>query len=201
MENKEYVKFYIDWYCMFFHIYKYEVNFGSDLYGDFKKEFQSYFNNVHMNGKHTTFFGVKKEKAEERVESISNDTNHCLNELYQALKHKKIYDLLFDPEEHFIEFQSNQSSYCNRVLHDLVNDYFNSEPYYPYSEILNVPVTDADKEIIDIYKKVFAGIDVKTYLSIDEHTNKTYELHVTLDKEEESYEKMKAYEKKHNVIL
>lgn len=186
---------------MFFHIYKYEVNFGSDLYGDFKKEFQSYFNNVHMNGKHTTFFGVKKEKAEERVESISNDTNHCLNELYQALKHKKIYDLLFDPEEHFIEFQSNQSSYCNRVLHDLVNDYFNSEPYYPYSEILNVPVTDADKEIIDIYKKVFAGIDVKTYLSIDEHTNKTYELHVTLDKEEESYEKMKAYEKKHNVIL
>lgn len=186
---------------MFFHLYDYEVDFGSDLYGDFKKEFQDYFDNVHLNGKHTTYFGVNKEKVEERVENISNNTNHCLFELYHALKHKKIYDLLFDPEEHLIEFQSKQSSYCNKILFDLVNDYFNREPYYPYSEILTLPVTDADKDIIDVYKKVFAGVDVKTYLSIDEQTNKTYALHVTLDKEEESYQKMKAYEKEHNVIL
>ena len=201
MENRGYIEFYLDWYCMFFHLYDYEVDFGSGLYGDFKEEFENYFNNVHLNGKHTTFFGIKKEKAKERVSSISGDENHYLYELYNTLKNRNMYDLLFDPKEKFIELQSNQSSYCNKLLYDLVNDYFKSEPYYPYSESLALPVTDADKDLIDVYKKVFAGVDVKTYLSIDQHTNKTYELHVTLDKEEESYQKMKAYETKHKVIL
>ncbi|UXU83275.1 hypothetical protein MUA77_10715 [Mammaliicoccus sciuri] len=201
MTNKAYIEFYIDWYCMFFHLYDYEVNFGSDLYGEFKEEFQKYFNNVQLNGNQTTFFGINKEQSEERVKKIKNNTHHCLYELYHMLKDKKIYDLLFDPKEHFIEFQSNQPSYCNSVLHDLVKDYFYSEPYYPYSEILNVPVTDADQEIIDAYRKVFAGVDVKTYLSIDEHTNRTYELHITLDKEEESRQKIEAYEKENNIIL
>ncbi|MCC2088507.1 hypothetical protein [Mammaliicoccus sciuri] len=121
--------------------------------------------------------------------------------MYHILKGKKIYDLLFDPKEQYIEFQSNQPSYCNSVLHDLVKDYFNSEPYYPYSEILNVPVTDADQEIIDAYRKVFAGVDVKTYLSIDEQTNKTFELHITLDKEDESRQKIEDYEKENNILL
>lgn len=186
---------------MFYHLYNYEVDFGSDLYGNFKNEFQDYFNNVHLNGKHTTFFGIKKEKAKERVMSIICDENHYLYELYHALETRKMYDLLFDPKEVFIELQSNQSSYCNKLLHDLVNDYFNSEPYYPYSETLALPVTDADQEIIDIYKNVFEGNDVKTYLVVDEQTNNLYELHVTLDKEEESYQKMKTYEKEHNINL
>ncbi|WP_436894915.1 hypothetical protein [Mammaliicoccus sciuri] len=201
MKNKAYVEFYIDWYCMFYDLYEYEVNLGSGLYGDFRKEFQSYFRMIRNDGEHTSFFGVNKERSEERVEKIKSNTNHCLYELYHMLKGKKIYDLLFDPNEHFIEFQSNQPSYCNRLLHDLVKDYFNSEPYYPYSEMLNVPVTDADQEIIDAYRKVFAGVDVKTYLSIDEHTNRTYELHITLDKEEESRQKIEAYEKENNIIL
>lgn len=201
MKNKAYVEFYIDWYCMFYDLYEYEVNLGSGLYGDFTKEFQPYFRMIQNDGEHTSFLGVNKEQSEERVKKIKNNTNHCLYELYHILKGKKIYDLLFDPKEHFIEFQSNEPSYCNSVLHDLVNDYFNSEPYYPYSEILNVPVTDADQEIIDAYRKVFAGVDVKTYLSIDEHTNRTYELHITLDKEEESRQKIEAYEKGNNILL
>ena len=35
----------------------------------------------------------------------------------------------------------------------------------------------------------FCRVDVKTYLSIDEQTNKTFELHITLDKEDESRQK------------
>ncbi|PTJ80483.1 hypothetical protein BUZ84_09440 [Mammaliicoccus sciuri] len=89
MTNKAYVEFYIDWYCMFYDIYEYEVNFGSGLYGDFRKEFQPYFHMIRNDGEHTSFFGVNKEQSEERVKKIKNNTNHCLYELYHMLKGKK----------------------------------------------------------------------------------------------------------------
>ncbi|PTJ46645.1 hypothetical protein BU012_13610 [Mammaliicoccus sciuri] len=49
MTNKAYVEFYIDWYCMFHDLYEYEVNLGSGLYGDFRKEFQPYFRMIRNN--------------------------------------------------------------------------------------------------------------------------------------------------------
>ncbi|MEB7779286.1 MULTISPECIES: hypothetical protein [Mammaliicoccus] len=201
MEDKRFLDFYIDWYCMFYDLYDYDVGFGAQLYGEFRKELSPYFRFIRKHGEHTSFFGANRDRAEARVGEIKNNKNHCLYDLYYTLKSKELSDILFDPKEKWIELKNDQFTYGNSVLYELVNDYYNRAPYFPYNELLFVPVVDAESKIIEAFRKVFAGIDVKIYLVIDEKTNKTYHLHITLDKEEGSYQKMKAYEKEHNVIL
>lgn len=64
-----------------------------------------------------------------------------------------------------------------------------------------MPVVDAESEVVEAFRKAFAGVDVKVYLIIDKVKNKTYQLYITLDKEEEHRQKVKAYEKEHNIEL